>query len=118
MTQTITLPSVDWKCVLIPGASLPVEITYVNQKIPPSLRARVPIGIDDFTLVTGDQQWMADINHHMELCTLDLRYYAKLVVYSRRVKDVCFYLQHPLFDRMALDGYTDVNEMIFFFFLN
>ncbi len=112
MTQTITLPSVDWKCVLIPGASPPVQITYVNQQIPPSLRARVPVGIDDFTLVTGDRQWMADINYQIELRTLDLRDYAKLVAYSRRVKDVCFYLQNPLFDRMALDGYTDVNEMI------
>jgi len=54
MSQTITLPSVDWKCVMIHGASPPVEITYVNQQISPSLGSRVPIGIDDYTLVTGN----------------------------------------------------------------
>jgi hypothetical protein len=54
MSQTITLPSVDWICVMIHGASPPVEITFVNQQIPPSLRSRVPIGINDYTLVTGD----------------------------------------------------------------
>ena len=111
LSQTILLPSTDWKCINLPGLTDEVSITYVNQTIPSSLRQRVPVGINGYSLTTGDHQWMANIDADLQYRTLDMREYAELVYQSRRLNEVCFYMKHQLVDAKSL-GNLNVPDII------
>lgn len=112
MVENITLPSIDWKCIHIPGSSDSVCIDYVDQHIPSSLRQRIPVGIDDYTLVAGDRSWMVEKDSEVPFRSLDMRHYANLVAYSRRLSDLCFHMNHHLVNNTVLAGYSNAKGMI------
>lgn len=72
-TQTITLPSIDWKCVYIPGSSDAVTISYLNQQIPLSLWQQIPIDIPDSAIILGNHSWMASFDANTVYRKLDVR---------------------------------------------
>jgi hypothetical protein len=89
-----------------------VSITYVNQTIPPSLHQCIPVSIDGYSLITGDRQWMANIDADLQCGMLDIQEYAELVYQSRRLNEVCFYMKHQLVDAKSLGTYLNVPNII------
>eukprot|EP00956_Cyclotella_meneghiniana_P023789 scaffold46927_cov56-Cyclotella_meneghiniana.AAC.3 len=59
--RRINLPSVHWKFGTVPCDPMPsVEITYIDQHIPESMRQKVPQGSTIKGLVLGCREWMED----------------------------------------------------------
>ena len=56
--MVVNLPHLEWKIISMPGESSPVDITYIDQDVPPSLHQNIPPNLDDASFVLGARTWM------------------------------------------------------------
>ena len=88
------MPHIHWKIESMPGESPPVEITYLNQDVPPSLRQNIPPNLDDMSFVLGARA--ASATPLVDAAKITPRKFVELLNDCDRIKELLSY--DPTFD--------------------
>ena len=108
----VHLPNVQWTVESLPDLPPPVNITYLNQESPPSLRQRLPPGIAESSLIMGNREWLND----MTLCTSAVtpRRFLSLVCAANRLLELFGFMRRNCSDGSSIaDSISPVAKIAF-----
>ena len=100
----LRLPHIHWRIISMPGEAPPVDITYVHQDVPPSLRQRIPPNTNDTRYVLGAREWMdPDAEPLGDAPRVTPRKFVELLHDCERIKELLSF--DPTFDTTMTPRY-------------
>ena len=86
--QVVRLPDIQWRIVSMKDEAPSVDITYMSQAVPPSLRQKIPPDVDDTTFVLGARAWMKEAQHKEDAVPVTPRKFVELLHDCERIKEL------------------------------